>query len=130
LNTNEQCNMETYQNSEKPWLHTRLQRYGHTCLTMCFIHISHMMVTHAAQSCKGIPQQNTCLCFFLPRQLCKTNIFPCQSFFRMAKRQRPHSNRSTPSSSINTSISLDLPDGGTILTRTIELGTTKRMQSW
>jgi hypothetical protein len=52
LNTNEQCNMETYQNWEKPWLHTHLQRYGHTCLTMCFIHISHMMVTHAAQSCK------------------------------------------------------------------------------
>lgn len=52
LNTNEQCNTETYQNWEKPWLHTHLQRYGQTCLTMCFFHISHMMVTHAAQSCK------------------------------------------------------------------------------
>jgi hypothetical protein len=51
LNTNEQCNTETYQNWGKPWLHTHLQRYGHTCLTMFFIHINHMMVTHAAQSC-------------------------------------------------------------------------------
>jgi hypothetical protein len=45
----------------------------------------------------------------------------------MAKRQKPHSN--VPYSSIDTSISLDLPDGGTILIRTIELGTTRRMQS-
>lgn len=70
------------------------------------------------------------LSFLLPTKAAMQETIFLASLFWMAKRQKPHSNCSVPYSSIDTSISLDLPDGGTILTRTIELGTRRRMQSW
>ncbi len=106
------------------------QRYGHTCLTMCFIHISHMMVTHAAQSCKHSLNKTLVFSSSYQGSFARQTIFLASLFFGWQRDRKPHSNCSAPYSSINTSLSLDLPDGGTILTRTIEVGTTRRMQSW
>jgi hypothetical protein len=99
------------------------------CLTMCFIHISHMMVTHTAQSCKDSLNKTLVFSSSYQGSFARQTIFLASLFFGWQRDRKPHSNCSAPYSSINTSISLDLPDGGTILTRTIELGTT-RMQSW